>query len=112
MAGWYELRVNDKGKYRFVLKAANSEIILTSEIYESKSAAENGIASVQKNSPIDERYERLTAKDESPYFRLKAGNHEVIGVSEMYSSAAARDKGIASVKTNGPTTTIKVAEKT
>lgn len=31
----------------------------------------------------------------------------MIGNSEQYSSEAARDKGIESVKTNGPTTTIK-----
>jgi uncharacterized protein YegP (UPF0339 family) len=31
----------------------------------------------------------------------------VIGSSEAYSSDTARDKGIASVKANGPTTVIK-----
>ena len=30
MAGWFELKNNDKGQYWFVLKAANSEVILTS----------------------------------------------------------------------------------
>ena len=57
MAGWFELKNNDKGQYWFVLKAANSEVILTSEQYESKASAENGVASVQKNSPSDDRYE-------------------------------------------------------
>ena len=32
---------------------------------------------------------------------------EVIGQSEMYSSVAARDKGIASVKANGATSDIR-----
>ena len=36
------------------------------------------------------------------HFVLKAGNGEIIGTSEMYSSAAAMEKGIASVKTNAP----------
>ncbi|KRW59707.1 YegP family protein [Pseudomonas sp. TTU2014-080ASC] len=107
MAGWYVLSKNAKGQYRFVLKAGNGEVILQSEQYESKAAAENGIASVQKNSPLDERYERKDAKDGSPYFNLKAANHQIIGTSEMYKSAASRDKGIESVKTNGPSTTIK-----
>ncbi len=40
------------GKFRFRLKAANGEIIATSEAYESKDACTNGIESVKKNAPI------------------------------------------------------------
>ena len=107
MAGWYELRQNDKGQHSFVLKAGNSEVILRSEQYESKGSAENGIASVQKNSPAEERYERKDSSDGRSYFNLKAANHQVIGTSQMYKSTASRDAGIESVKTNGPSTTIK-----
>lgn len=107
MSGWYELSQSSNGQWRFVLKAGNAETILASELYTTRRAAENGIASVQTNSPKDERYEKKNAKDGKPYFNLKAANHEVIGTSEQYSSDAARDKGIASVKTNGPSTTIK-----
>jgi uncharacterized protein YegP (UPF0339 family) len=107
MAGWYELSSNDKGKFSFVLKAGNAEVILRSEQYESKAAAENGIQSVQTNSPLDARYDRKDASDGRPYFNLKAGNHQIIGTSQMYKDAAGRDKGIESVKTNGPTTTVK-----
>jgi len=35
-------------------------------------------------------------------FRLKAGNNQVIGSSEMYSFTSAMQKGIASVKKNAP----------
>ena len=107
MAGSYELSNSKDGKYRFVLKAGNAEIILTSEMYSTRAAAENGLASVQTNSPDDARYERLEASDGRSYFNLKAANHQVIGSSQMYSSAASRDGAIASVKSNGPSTTIK-----
>jgi hypothetical protein len=33
-------------------------------------------------------------------FNLKSGNGQVIGTSETYTSAAGREKGIASVKKN------------
>ncbi len=33
MAGWYELSKAKDGQYRFVLKAGNGEVILTSELY-------------------------------------------------------------------------------
>lgn len=107
MAGWFELNKNDKGQFSFVLKAGNDQVILRSEQYETKGAAQNGIASVQSNSPQDARYEKKNASDGRPYFNLKAGNHQVIGTSQMYSSESARDDGIAAVKANGATTTIK-----
>lgn len=43
-----------------------------------------------------------TAKDQSTYFRLVAGNGETILSSEMYSSRAAALNGIESVRTNAP----------
>ncbi len=111
MAGWYELSKNDKGQYHFVLKAGNAEVILRSETYESRAAAQNGIASVQKNSPSEERYERKQSTNDKFFFNLKAANHQVIGTSQMYGTTAARDKGIESVKNNGATETIKEIEK-
>ena len=57
---------------------------------------------MKKKAPEDGRYERKEAKNGAPYFNLKAGNGQVIGTSEMYSSEAARDNGIESVKKNAP----------
>ena len=107
-AGWYELKKSDKnGQFQFVLKAGNAETILTSEQYTTRAAAENGIASVQRNSPDDGRYERKEASNGKPYFVLKAANHQIIGQSQLYSSESARGNGIESVQKNGPTETIK-----
>lgn len=108
MAGWFELTKSAaNGQFSFALKAGNAEQILKSEQYTTKAAAQNGIESVQKNSPLDDRYQRLVAKDGSPYFNLLAGNSQIIGTSQMYSSEAARDNGITSVKNNGSTATVK-----
>ncbi len=107
MAGWYELSKSSDGQFRFVLKAGNSETILTSELYKSIDSAKNGIASVQSNSPEASRYEKKKSSTGKPYFTLKAANHQVIGTSQMYASVAARDSGISSVQTNGPSKTIK-----
>jgi len=109
MSGWYEVIKNDKDQYSFVLKAANSQVILRSQQYESKSSAMNGIASVQKNSVLDEQYELSVASDGRPYFNLKAANSQVIGTSQMYASESTRATGIASVKTNGASTDVRDA---
>ena len=100
--GKFVIKKTVKGEWMFNLKAVNGQIILTSEGYTTKAACDNGIESVRKNSPEDDRYERKTAKDGSPYFNLKASNGQVIGKSEMYSSTAAMENGIKSVKENGP----------
>ena len=107
MAGFFELSKSSDDQFRFVLKAGNGEIILTSELYKTRASAENGIASVQTNSPLDERYEKKTAANGKEHFNLKAANHQVIGSSQLYASTASRDAGIASVKTNGASTTVK-----
>ncbi|AKA37933.1 YegP family protein [Yersinia ruckeri] len=105
--GHYELKKAKNGQYYFNLKASNGEIILSSEMYASKASAENGIASVQSNSPLETQYESKQNVKNEPYFVLKAKNHQIIGVSEAYSSESAARNGIASVMKNGPTTSIK-----
>ncbi len=107
MAGWYELSKSSDGQFRFVLKAGNSETILTSELYQAKASAENGIASVQTNCGSADRFEMKTAANGKFMFNLKAANHQVIGTSQMYASEDGRANGIASVKTNGTSKTIK-----
>ena len=107
MAGWFELNKSSDGQFRFVLKADNTETLLTSELYHAKGSAENGITSVQSNCGADERYEKKVASNGKHYFNLKAANHQVIGTSQMYASAESRDAGIASVKSNGTSTTVK-----
>lgn len=102
MAGKFELKQNESGKYSFNLKAGNGQIILTSQSYDSKDGATNGIESVKKHAADDANYERKTSSANDPFFSLKAGNGQIIGKSEMYSSAAAMENGIESVKTNAP----------
>ena len=107
MTGYFELKNSGTGSFMFNLKAGNHDVILTSQMYQAKQSAEEGIASVQDNSKGDDRYERKTSKTGEPFFLLKAGNGQVIGNSEMYSSTSAMEGGVASVKTNGQTKTIK-----
>ena len=101
MAGKFVLKDAKGGKYMFNLCAGNGQAILTSELYNSKRAAENGMASVGKNCGNDKCFDRKVAKNGKPYFNLKSTNGQVIGKSQMYASTAAMEKGIRSVKTNG-----------
>jgi len=100
MAGKFELFTDKAGEFRFRLKAGNGQIILASEGYKQRASAENGIASVKKNSADDARFDRTETKGGKPRFNLMATNGQVIGTSETYESTSARDNGIESVKKN------------
>jgi uncharacterized protein len=106
MAGKFELKKSKNDKFYFSLLAGNGQNILQSEMYESKASAQNGIESVKKNASDDARYERMASTKGEPYFVLKAGNHQVIGTSQMYASEKARDNGIESCKTNAPSAAV------
>ncbi len=100
---------------KFDLKAGNGEVIATSEVYTTKSACENGIASVQKNAPIaavENQTEEGYAEEKNPKFeiykdkagefrfRLKATNGQIIATGEGYKALNGCMNGIESVKKN------------
>ncbi len=106
-----------KNGVKFNLKAGNGEIIATSEVYASKDACENGIASVKKNAPIapveDQTVEGYTEEKHPKFemyqdkagefrFRLKAGNGQIIATGEGYKAKAGCLNGIESIKKNAP----------
>jgi len=97
----FELK-NSGEKFHFVLKAANGEVILTSQMYASKASAINGIESIQKNCGKDSSFEILTAKNGKIYFNIKATNGLIIGSSQMYSAESGAKNGIKSVQKNAP----------
>jgi uncharacterized protein YegP (UPF0339 family) len=107
MAGYFELKSAAGSQFMFNLKAGNHQVVLTSETYSSKKGAENGIESVKSNAPHDERFVRKESKKGEPFFVLTSTNGQTIGKSEMYSSAAAMEKGIQSVKSNAPDAPVK-----
>jgi uncharacterized protein YegP (UPF0339 family) len=48
--GQVQIIKDKRGEYRFHLKAANGEIIASSEGYKTKASAHNGVESVKKNA--------------------------------------------------------------
>lgn len=102
MAAKFELKLSKNNKYFFTLLTDKGQVLLTSEMYEAKASALNGIESVKKNAASDNRYNCLVGKDGSPYFTLKASNGQVIGQSQMFAGEAQRDSEMALCKTDGP----------
>ena len=107
MVGYFEITTRSDGQFMFNLKAHNHEIVLGSEAYTTKAACMNGVESVKKNAPDDDRYRRTTTPDGKFRFALAAPNGQVVGGSEYYETEAAREDGIKSVKINAPDAEVK-----
>jgi uncharacterized protein YegP (UPF0339 family) len=90
------------GQFQFVLRATNNEPILTSERYTARHNAVSGVEAARISATHADRFERRDSIRGEPYFVLKGGNHEIVGVSEMYSSPAKRDEGIDAVRRHAP----------
>ena len=107
---------------KFDLKATNGQVIATSEVYDTKASCLSGIESVRKCAPVAglenqtvDGWEKVTHPKFEMYldkagayrFRLKAGNGQVIAISEGYAAKAACLRGIESVKKNAALATVE-----
>lgn len=97
MAGKFVITKGKDDKYYFNLKAGNGEVILTSQGYKAKADCMNGIESVKKNSPSEDRFEVKKSNDGKDYFVLTATNGQTIGKSQMYKSESGCSNGMKSV---------------
>ena len=69
MTAKFVLKRANNGKFHFNLLAASGEIIATSELYETKAAAEKGIEAVRMNAQqaeIDDRSEQAVPRPQPP----------------------------------------------
>lgn len=97
MPGKFEIYNDNAGEYRFRLQASNGETVLVSQGYKARSGAKNGIEAVRENADDDDRFEMSTTPTGAYRFSLKAKNNQVIGQSQNYTSASARDNGVKAV---------------
>jgi uncharacterized protein YegP (UPF0339 family) len=97
MAGTFEVYKDAAGEFRFRLRARNGRILLSSEGYTSKASALNGIEAVKANTGDPNQYLKSATDTGKHRFAIKARNHEVVGQSQNYESAAGRDAGIEAV---------------
>ncbi len=119
--GKYVIKETKTG-IKFDLKATNGQIIANSEVYTTKKACLNGIASVKKNAPFapvedqtvegfekckNPKFEVYTDKAGEFRFRLKAANGQIIATGEGYTKKASCLNGIESIRKNADSETVE-----
>lgn len=107
----FDVKQAQNGDWYFNLRAANNEIIGTSELYSSKSNADRGARTVRslvrisrnasQAAPRRESFELFKGEDGKAYFHLRAANGEIMLGSQGYTASASARGGIASVLANG-----------
>lgn len=96
------------GEFYFNLTAGNNKVIGTSETYTAKASAETAVETIigllenvtTADLPsTDQRFETFRGAD-GYYFRLVAGNGEIVLQSQSYETKSGAEAGIESVKNN------------
>ncbi|WP_312595063.1 YegP family protein [Stutzerimonas nitrititolerans] len=107
MSGKFQLKKASNGQFHFNLLAGNGQVVLSSEQYQAHASALNGIDSVRKNAVRDGAFEIRQASNGKHYFVLKASNGQVVGQSQMYTSASSAQQGCDSVRRHAPDATLQ-----
>ena len=118
MASKFEISATKNGGFRFALKAANGQVISTSQVYKTVVTCKKGIASVKVNALAhiedqtldaaeqvtlkNPKYEIYKDKAGEFRFRLRAKNGQIILSGEGYGTKANCKNGIESIGKNAP----------
>lgn len=98
----YVIKRSSNQQYYWVLLAVNANVLITSEMYTTKDACKDGIASSKRNVADSNFDKKMSSNGMQYYFTQRAGNNQVLGTSEMYNTSYARDNGIEAVKRDAP----------
>jgi uncharacterized protein YegP (UPF0339 family) len=111
MAKFEVYQSGKNNEFRFRLKAANGQTILSSESYTTKASCLNGIESVKKNAADPKRVTQSQTPTKMFRFSISAANSQIIGVSQNYKSISGCKNGVESVRKNAAKAEIKEVKK-
>ncbi len=123
--GKFEIKRTSDGRYMFNVRAGNTQIIASSQMYSSMSACKNGIASIGANAPIaavEDQTLQTINEEKCPKFQIyfdKAGQYRfnliatngnnILSCTQGYRQKSSCKNGIKSVINNAaaPTEILK-----
>ena len=108
MAGKFEIKAGASGKFSFVLKAGNGQVIMqSSDSYADAASAETAIGKIKAAVGTAGNF-ASKENDKGDFWFTLASAGDTLGKSEMYTTKAARDNGIESVTKNAPDAPVNV----
>jgi len=107
MASTFQLHKASDGQFRFDLLASNGKIIFSSEPYQAKASAQEGIDAVRRNVTRAGAFEVRASSSGKHYFTLSGADGFVIGQSQVYSNPASCVKGMQAVLNAAPEAVVR-----
>ncbi|MDF7676723.1 YegP family protein [Neisseriaceae bacterium ESL0693] len=98
----FRLTKSDHGQFHFSLVDEAGEMLVQSEMYNSKASALNGIESVRTNAEQESHYDYLTSKNGKFYFNLLAQNKQIVATSRMHETRQDCDTTATILKLQAP----------
>jgi uncharacterized protein len=95
-AGSFDIWQATDGQWHFHLKSGNGSILLTSEAYTSRTGAINGVLSTETNGVDKAMFQVTPAANGGFLLHLVAGNNEIIGFSQVYSTKSSATRAVSS----------------
>ena len=125
--GKFEIKRTSDGRYMFNVRAGNTQVIASSQIYSSMTACRNGINSVGVNAPIaaveDQTLQSIN-EEKCPKFQiyfdkggkyrfnlLAANGQNILACTQGYTTKASCKNGINSVVANAHATIVLPKEE-
>ena len=97
----------ESGGFKYRLKAVNGEALLTSEVYSTKAGALKGIDTLKSNVEADTALFHIEQDKHDKYqFQVATKQNKILGISSTYSSNAACESAIESLKTYSKSTKV------
>lgn len=97
--GFIKFFKEDEKRYYFAFNGPTGKTYLRSQGYQNEPGRDNGIDSVLRNAPLDERwFDGFDEEEKYYYYGLKAGNRQEIARSCRYESKEEMEKDFAWVR--------------
>ncbi len=104
--GKYEI-FQESGGFKYRLKAVNGESLITSEVYSTKAGALKGIDTLKSNVEGNTAVYRIEQdKHDKHQFSVATKQNKILGLSATYSSNAACESAIESLKSYAGSTKV------
>lgn len=98
--GRFDIVQNKAGKFAFRLVGSNGQLLLSSEPFGTRSAAQSAVKAVVESADAESNFERRESTHGDYYFVLKSASGRILARSDSFASEAGRETGIWAVRQN------------
>lgn len=89
----------EEGKFTFLFKGPNHEILLTSEHFEIRQSCVSAVVACKLHAQVERNFQKLKTRSGKYFFNLRTVSKEIIATSPEYDTLGHRELAIQTIKT-------------